>query len=148
MQYRINHKILVTNSFLSKIKVISNDLCSFCAKEKETVEHVLYDCENVTLFFNNVQSWFMDIFSLRIVVDKKTFLLGCSDIEMINLINYHIKHFIYCCKCRGKPLMLNNFIATWTNVYKVERHLAYKNNYVDKFEKKWTVFHKLRDPLT
>ena len=148
LQYRINHKILATNSLLSKMKVINNDLCTFCAKEKETIEHVLYDCKNVTLFFNNVQSWFMDNFSLRIVVDKKTFLLGCSDIEMINLINYHIKHFIYCCKCRGKPLMLNNFVATWTNVYKVERHLAYKNNYVEKFERKWTVFHKLRDPLT
>jgi hypothetical protein len=44
--------------------------------------------------------------------------------------------------------MLNNFIATWTNVYNVERHLAYKNNYADIFEKKWTVFHKLRDPLS
>jgi hypothetical protein len=58
---------------LSKIKVINNDLCSLCAKEKETLEHVLYDCENVTLFFSNVQSWFMDIFSLRIVVGKKKF---------------------------------------------------------------------------
>ena len=143
MQYRINHNILVTNVFLSKIKVINSDLCTFCAKEKESLEHVLYDCESVVLFLNNVESWFMDFFSLRIVVDKKTFLLGSSDKEMLNLINYNIKYFIYCCKCRGKPLVLSNFIATWTNVYKVERQLAYTNDYVNQFEKKWNIFHKL-----
>jgi hypothetical protein len=101
-------------------------------------------CTDVKLFLNNVESWFMDIFSLRIVVDKKNlFLLGSSDKEMLNLINYNIKYSIYCCKCRGKLFVLNNFIAAWTNVYKVERQLAYTNDYVNQFEKKWNNFHKL-----
>lgn len=43
IQYRINHTIFVTNLFLLKTTKIYNDICTFCAEERELVEHVLYD---------------------------------------------------------------------------------------------------------
>ena len=71
LQYRINHKILTTNTFLKKIKKIDNDSCSFCNRESETLEHLFYECVEVNTFLTNVYAWFNDFFSLNIVIDKK-----------------------------------------------------------------------------
>lgn len=60
-------------------------------------------------------------------------MLGSSKNRMINLINYHLKYLVYCCKSRGTQPLLSNFVTTLTNVHKVERQLACKNNNVDVF---------------
>ena len=39
-QYKINNKILVTNSFLFKIKKINSNGCSYCNEYGETIEHL------------------------------------------------------------------------------------------------------------
>jgi hypothetical protein len=40
-QYRINHRIIATNSLLLNMKLKNNELCSFCKNEIESLEHVL-----------------------------------------------------------------------------------------------------------
>ena len=49
-QYKINNKILVTNSFLYKIKRKETDLCSYCQKETESILHLFCNCERVKDF--------------------------------------------------------------------------------------------------
>ena len=39
-QYKINNKILVTNSVLFKIKKTNKDGCSYCNEHRETIEHL------------------------------------------------------------------------------------------------------------
>ena len=46
-QFRINHKILSTNSFLQKTKLKDTHICTFCRGETETIEHILWDWEIV-----------------------------------------------------------------------------------------------------
>ena len=46
-QYKINNNILVTNSFLFKIKKINNNRCSYCNDHRETIEHLLLNCTKV-----------------------------------------------------------------------------------------------------
>jgi hypothetical protein len=48
-QYRILMCYIATNSFLHKLKLIENDLCSFCKSERETISHVFYDCSHQSL---------------------------------------------------------------------------------------------------
>ena len=43
LQYRINYRILATNSYLFKIKYINSDTCSFCNIETETITHLFWD---------------------------------------------------------------------------------------------------------
>lgn len=47
IQFRINHRILATNSFLHNIKKVDSYKCSFCEKEIESTEHFL---GNVNLY--------------------------------------------------------------------------------------------------
>ena len=43
-QYRILHRVLTTNDYLYKTKVIDSDRCTCCKTEKETISHLLWDC--------------------------------------------------------------------------------------------------------
>ena len=56
-QTRINHKILATNTFFHKIKITNDPKCTFCAEADETIEHLLWECDYVQKFINEVISW-------------------------------------------------------------------------------------------
>ena len=47
LQYQINMQALVLNDYLKSVKIPTDNLCSFCCKEKETVEHFYWHCEKV-----------------------------------------------------------------------------------------------------
>ena len=49
-QFKVNYHILVTKSFLLKIKKVDNDRCSFCNQESETIIHDL----ELTIFSLNI----------------------------------------------------------------------------------------------
>ena len=51
-QYRILHRILTTNNFAYKLNIIENDLCTFCNGNKESIEHLLWECNIVQTFWN------------------------------------------------------------------------------------------------
>ena len=42
-QSRINHKLLATNTYLYKIKLIGDPKYTFCNKTDEIIEHLLWD---------------------------------------------------------------------------------------------------------
>ena len=58
LQYRINHRILATNSFLFKIKVVENPYCTFCQEELKTFEHLLWNCEITKNFIEDLKIGF------------------------------------------------------------------------------------------
>ena len=57
LQFRIVHRILATNSFLFKIHLVDSDLCTFCNTEKETLEHLFYDCYVTKHFLSDFCDW-------------------------------------------------------------------------------------------
>ena len=44
LQFRINHRILYTNTFLMRIKIKESEQCTFCHSARESLIHVLWDC--------------------------------------------------------------------------------------------------------
>ena len=58
-QFKINNKILVTNSFLYKINKIDNYLCSYCQKETESILYLLFGCDVVKEFWGSFKTWVM-----------------------------------------------------------------------------------------
>ena len=53
-QYRILRRVLTTNDYLYKRKVIDTDRCTFCKTEKETIRHLLWDCTYTETFWKHV----------------------------------------------------------------------------------------------
>ena len=58
-QYRILHRILITNTFALNIKIIDNDLCTFCNENKESIEDSLFECNIVQTPWNRFLQWLL-----------------------------------------------------------------------------------------
>ena len=109
-QSRINHKILATNTYLYKIKLIGDPKCTFWNKTDETIEHLLWECEHVKSFLNETISWLIQ-HGIHITLNEKSFIFGIdpnqkSDINKLVLIE--IKYYIY-------GTMQDAAKATWTS---------------------------------
>jgi hypothetical protein len=73
---RINHFRLTTNTFLYKIKIKQDPLCSFCKKENENMIHLLWECENVQILLEALDNWTLKNGNFTLIYNKKTFILG------------------------------------------------------------------------
>ena len=75
-QYKIHNKILVTNSFLFKIKKINNNGCSYCNGHRETIEHLSFNCTKVKYFRNNLQDWLSNNCNISLHLDEDTLIFS------------------------------------------------------------------------
>ena len=104
-------------------------------------------CMNVKKrFLSTVATWYFEFFTFNIVTEKKAFILGCSESECINTINYHLKYYIYTSRCKENPLLLTKFQNIWKEVYYIERNIAFRNKCMqEQFENKWKLFENLSE---
>ena len=56
-QYKVLHNILYTNKKLFKIGFRTDDVCTFCEAEQETLYHILYQCSYSRRFWNDFESY-------------------------------------------------------------------------------------------
>ena len=47
LQFQTLHRILPTNYYLHKLKLIESPNCSFCRKHPETIDHLFVECYEV-----------------------------------------------------------------------------------------------------
>ena len=92
-QFRINHKILSTNSFLQKIKLKDTNICTFCRSETETIEHIVWDCEIVQALLDDFVTFSSNTSILIFHLLKTLFIHGsCEKKDSVeNLITLQIK---------------------------------------------------------
>ena len=57
LQYRINHRVLVTNSLRHKWDSSISPLCTFCQKSNETILHIFVECEKVVQVWKMLSKW-------------------------------------------------------------------------------------------
>ena len=144
-QFRINHKILATNLFLHKIKKIDTNICTFCIKEIETIEHIFWECEVVqglseafsTLCFSRIHKY--------ITYSKKDFILGShvKSEKVKTLIALQIKYFIYSMRCANNTPSLNGLMSSIKILYDINKIIAKKNNEQEKFDEAWKYWKNL-----
>ena len=56
-QFKITHHMLPTKSSLFGASITENDICSLCATEKQTINHLLYHCTVSKAFWDRFTSW-------------------------------------------------------------------------------------------
>ena len=94
-QYKINNKILVTNSFLFKIKKINNNGCSYCYEHSETIEHLFLNCTKVKDFWNSLQDWLSNNCNKTLHSEEKSLIFSSQKPRSIeNYILCLAKYYI------------------------------------------------------
>jgi hypothetical protein len=75
-QYRINQKILGTNTLLLKMNIKDDDSCTFCNTYPETIRHLFVDCRVSMKFWFDFKNWIKDRTNLTLTMSPKLIILG------------------------------------------------------------------------
>ena len=141
LQFRNIHHILTTNRSASKFMEDQSDLCHYCNQESETIRHLLWQCNVVKAFWNELCKLINDRckHAHDLKISEKLVILGQDDfIYTDRILDYMIlvaKLYIYRCKCQDRPLLLRNFITDIYNRYCVDKYLR-KNS--SDFKNDWS----------
>lgn len=137
-QYKINNKILVTNSFLYRIGKVEDYRCSYCNQDIESIYHLFVDCARVKQFWQELRQWLISVSNLTLILEDKNILFSYQGKnQLVNYIFTLAKHYIYKTKFFANELDVNAFIAILKDKFRCEKYIAYLNNKLAKFLSKW-----------
>ena len=72
------HRILTTNTFISKFTSIS-PMCTFCAAHRETLIHLFVDCERIQIVWINIEEWIRNRLNLNFRFTKQIIMMGLNE---------------------------------------------------------------------
>ena len=141
-QFRLIHRILVTNKILHIWKLRDNNLCTFCGTNVETIFHLLWDCTYTQELWNHVYNWIVNVTDANIRFNSQEIILGIDNEEFIayNAIFVIVKQFIYACRCNNIIPLFHSLLEKIKYYIRVEKYLAIKNNKLDHHTRKWQLF--------
>ncbi|XP_077863933.1 uncharacterized protein LOC144348547 [Saccoglossus kowalevskii] len=145
-QFKILHKILVTNINLVKMKPprVENALCTFCQKEDETLVHLFCECSYVKFFWENFFMLWGN--KLKMQHRPKQWQIILGDPEVSCLVNFLIllgKRFVYISKCKQNKPDFIDFKRYVQSIQNIELAIADRKNKLAAHNKKWGNFLKL-----
>ena len=146
-KYRLLHRNVITNRNLNLWDSKKppdqqrSPLCSFCNREPETIEHLLYDCFVAKALWNNFFLWIFQRTDTNINFSRTEILLGVApvDLEIFNLMFMIITKYIYDCRCLNTTP--NIFLLKYkiSQYYTAEKLIAEQNNSLRKIVSKWEI---------
>ena len=148
-QYKINNKILVTNSFLYKINKTDNLACSYCGEQPEKIHHLFLRCPRVKTFWIELKTWLTTNINLEILLEDRNILFAYGGkTELVNYIYGLAKYYIYKKKFASRNLSIQGFVSLLNKKMLSERYTLFINNRLNKFFKKWTSVYNYFYPST
>ena len=142
-QARTLHRILPTNRYLKICKIVENHDCTFCNNEIETVEHLLWECDYVQIFWKELLNLLRAKCTHcdRFAFSKQLVIFGLEqNVKLDNAIDFIIlfaKFFIYKCKLEKVVPLHKNFMKSLRNRLKTERCNAIVQNKLNVYEANW-----------
>lgn len=145
-QFRINNRILATNSFLARIHIRNNNLCTFCELEEESLSHLFIECRHVKIIWTRFCIWIREKCNFEISLKKEHCILGLYPHKKQKAINKLIiwcKWIIYKNKLLGNIPVFLHIQRELKQYYETERFISYKNLNQEHFEKEWLLLKRL-----
>ena len=140
-QYRLLQRGLVTNLQLHKWKIMSNNLCSFCHEQVESLSHLFWHCTIVKALWHKVNQYIQaQGYASNTQLSLKNII--CNKIvpgkgHVANFICLLTKQFIYKQRCMGLSIDVPILKAHINRIENIEKYIAIKNGRVTRHNNKW-----------
>lgn len=127
LQFRILHYILTTNSNLCKFGIVNSPMCTLCNSERETIIHLMWECQEVQDLIQNFESLISALY-IPFAVNKYSFIFGLinnninSDVD--NVIILLMKQYIYRARCLSQSLSINSLVQNIKEYYNLQKYIA------------------------
>ena len=119
---------------------MDSPLCTFCKKEEESLEHLLFYCKIVDLFWKELLSWIAIYKDEVVEISLIDLLFGIFDFKAMNHILLLAKFYIYRCKLEKINPNIYVFRAKVRATYNLELFIAKKKDDLLKHYTKWELF--------
>ncbi len=111
LQFKIIHGFVATNHLLYKMKIKTSPRCNFCFLYRQDINHVLFECIDVKIFWFGVSKWLLELFELNITFCLRNILFGSlENTSFINRIILYGKYYILKCKYQDVTPCIDSFI--------------------------------------
>ena len=141
-QYKITNRILVTKSFLYRIRKVDDNQCEYCRQNSETIIHLFVQCNQVKSFWRELDDWLSNNFGYRMSLNDKNILFSFGQKnKLINYLCVLAKYYVYSNKFSGRGLNLEAFMSILKRKYQSEKYLANLSNTFAKFLRKWAMLY-------
>ena len=139
-QYKYVNRIVPTNKYLYRCKLVNSNLCDFCQEHIETHEHLFWECRKIQDMWSQLKS-LLELNNNNIILNYQNISFGYDEqIECKLIINYLIlvmKFFIHSMKCRNSIPNFASFLNYVVLKEKIERETAILYNKMNYHEQKW-----------
>ena len=134
-QYRCITCSLITNIQLKHSKMRPDDLCTFCARERETLLHLFYNCEKI----KPIWTYVCNKFQIKNLNYKNVWCNTFSNRpkDSKNCIALIVKHYIYRTRCLDQRLSPKSCESYIDNYIAIEEDIAKTKNKLHVHEAKW-----------
>jgi hypothetical protein len=138
-QYKALNFIPYTNTKLRKIGYITDDKCSFCKSEPETLLHLLFNCVYSKLFWKDFEFYFYSLTKEFVHLNLQDVLIGiiASECPLLNYFLLIAKLYLWDCRRSQILPSLAGFKTKIKIKFETEKYICSKNNTLDQFIKKW-----------
>ena len=138
-QFKVLNSILFTNTKLCKIGYISDDNCSFCKSEPETLYHVLFYCSHVQRVWKDFEYYFYLLTKEFFHITLQDVMIGIlyAKCPLLNYLLLIAKSFIWGCRSNQALPNITAFKQRAKIKYETEKFICVKTNCMDKF--KWAL---------
>ena len=143
LQIRIVHRILASNIVWKEMKIVENDLCTFCKMHKDSIDHFMWKCQHIQSFWKDLQGLLKEKCQscTCLHINEKLVLFGVDygmkTDTVFDLIMLSAKMFIYKCKLNNTQPLLNIFMNEMKYRYRIEMYIAKINNCYNKVMTNW-----------
>ena len=136
-QFKLLHRRIATNEFLTKIGVQDEPNCSFCEEVPEKLTHLFWSCSKVTSFWNSLtqrlklSQVFPENYMLNIFVALGLTPYCSKNHRQINFCFLLARYFIWICKSKKRSSEIEAFLLYLKSIYLLEQRAD------DITKKKW-----------
>ena len=130
-QFKLLHRRLATNDFLTKIGIRPDDLCTFCGDERESLIHLFWSCMETNLFWKKFQDWLIkNVISLKPNSTlSSAAVLGLKANFFSNAKQYFYflvaRYYIWTCKMRETNPKIEGFPGFLSTFHDLQRYENY-----------------------
>ena len=141
-QFKLIHNIIPTNHSLYKMNIKVSPKCERCLFPNETLIHMLCECPDVKIFWQDIMMWWNNKRADNINPNNIEILYGYKpETTSFYALNHYLliaKYHVFLARNQSETQSLKVFLALLNSKIKCERQMAIKNSNYEKYRTKCT----------
>ena len=117
------------------------EICRLCHSQRETLKHLLSECQESTKLWQNKVNWVKNKIGVELRLGNVEKVLGYYTFDRnftpVNFLLLHTRKYIFWCARKTHNLNFYLFQSTLKHCFSEEQTLAKLNNRSEKFNYVW-----------